>query len=387
VILKKKRGVRLKNRIITTVIIIFFIFVQGCGDRSAKQNMPPMLPPAETAKVVSPEVYNNLFFIKMFDDMSGWAISPTAVIRCDKGIWADVSPKDLSGISFGMANFANPNTGWVSTSKTGATNINILRTVDGGKTWLTTDIAPTEPGAVPTVKTINFVDATHGWLAVSYGVGAGSEMVEVYQTINGGETWTLVASPRLRIANSIPGGGLKTGLSFIDAQRGWLTGLWYGDTVWLYMSDDSGQTWKPQTIKVPAGYITQAGAVETRPPIFFGNNTGMLPLVARSQGQAVIFYMTEDKGQTWKATKAVKSTSNEPPIWSFVNSKTGFASDHIQIFKTIDSGSSWKTIKPNLDFKAVTQIDFVTDQIGWGIGKGVFIKTADGGISWSPAIK
>jgi len=309
----------------------------------------------------------------------------TAVIRNDNGAWTDVSPKEDIGIKFGVAQFVDANTGWLSTFKEGGTNFTVLRTVDGGKNWRATNMIPTEPGNVPAVKTIDFVNATHGWLAVSYGTGAGSELVEIYQTINGGDTWALIASPRQRIANGIPGGGIKTGLRFIDANRGWLTGLWYGDTAWLYVTDDSSKTWKQQAIKVPTGYSTEAGAVETRPPMFFGTSTGILPLAFHSQGLPVIFYMTDDKGMNWKSTVPIKSAANLPFIWSFANIKEGFVTDHVQLFTTADSGQTWKTIKPNMDLKDVTQIDFVTNNVGWAIGKDIFVKTLDGGLTWKSA--
>jgi photosystem II stability/assembly factor-like uncharacterized protein len=376
----------LKNRLITVIMLVFAVFMVGCSNSSQteKQGIQPAQP-VDTVKSVSAEVFKNLSFIKMFNESTGWAISPAAVIRKDNGDWTDVSPKEEIGNRFGVAEFADVSTGWLSTSKEGGTNITILRTSDGGKSWRATNITPTEPGNVPAVKTINFVDATHGWLAASYGTGAGSELVEIYQTINGGETWTLVASPRQGTANGIPGGGIKTGLSFIDANRGWLTGLWYGDTVWLYVTDNFGKTWKQQAIKVPPGYPTEAGAVETRPPMFFGTSTGILPLAFHSQGQPVIFYLTDDKGMSWKATIPIKSTGNQPFIWSFANIKEGFTTDHVQLFTTTDSGQTWKTIKPNMDLKDVALIDFVSNNVGWAIGKDIFVKTLDGGLTWTSA--
>jgi photosystem II stability/assembly factor-like uncharacterized protein len=367
-------------------MLIFAVFMVGCSHSS--QTEKQRIPPAQsvvTPKSVPPEVFKNLSLIKMFNESTGWAISPTAVIRKDQGDWTEVSPKKETGYRFSVAEFADVRTGWLSSSKEGATNITILRTSDGGKSWRATNITPTEPGDVPTVKTINFVDDTHGWLAVSYGTAMGSEQVEIYQTINGGDTWTLVASSRQRTADGIPGGGIKTGLSFIDTNRGWLTGLWYGDTVWLYVTDDSGKTWKQQTIKVPSGYPTEGGAVETQPPMFFGINTGILPLAFHSQGQPVIFYLTDDKGMMWKATTPIKSTGDKSFIWSFANIKQGFATDHVQLFTTTDAGQTWKTIKLNMDFKYVTQIDFVSNNVGWAIGKDIFVKTLDGGLTWKPA--
>jgi photosystem II stability/assembly factor-like uncharacterized protein len=374
------------KKLTAIIMLILAVFMAGCSNSShtQKQGILPAQS-VDTPKPVPAEVFNNLSSIKMFNESTGWAISPKAVIRKDHGKWTDASPKEESGNIFGVAAFTDIKTGWVSTFKEGGTHITILRTRNGGKSWRATNINPTEPGIVPTVKTIDFIDSNHGWLAVSYGTAVGSELIEIYQTINGGKTWALIASPRQKTANGIPGGGIKTGLSFIDKNRGWLTGFWYGDTVWLYVTNDSGKTWKQQDIKVPSGYPTEAGAVETWPPMFFGSNTGILPLTFHSQGQPVIFYFTDNKGISWRPTTPIKSKDNQPFIWSFANIKLGFASDHIQLYKTSDAARTWKTIKPNIDFKNVTQIDFVSKNAGWAIGKDIFVKTLDGGLTWKPA--
>jgi photosystem II stability/assembly factor-like uncharacterized protein len=89
----------------------------------------------------------------------------------------------------------------------------------------------------------------------------------------------------------------------------------------------------------------------------------------------------------WKAATPIRSAVNQPFIWSYANIKAGFATDHVQLFTTTDSGQTWKTIKPDVDFKDVTQIDFISNTIGWAIGKNIFIKTIDGGFTWKNALE
>jgi photosystem II stability/assembly factor-like uncharacterized protein len=368
-----------------TLILLGFVLLPGCNKLSQPETQAPPPQVVEVSKPVAAEIFDTLSYIKMFDEINGWAISPAAIIRQVDGKWVDVTPNGGIGSKFGVAEFIDINNGWVSVSKEGAVNFTILRTDDGGKNWLATDLAPSESGTVPIFKTINFIDSKHGWLAVSYGMGAGSEWVEIYQSNDGGETWGLVASPRQNIPQGIPGGGLKTGVSFIDASRGWLTGVWYGDSVYLYVSNDSGRTWQLQTIQTPAGYPIGAGAVQTRPVMCFDHNSGILPLVFNNQGPAVIFCVSEDKGLNWRAAAPLKSTADQSFTWSFADIKDGVATDHLQLYATNDSGQTWQIVKPNIDFKNVVMIDFVSSQIGWAIGQDIFIKTVDGGLTWKPA--
>ena len=66
--------------------------------------------------------------------------------------------------------------------------------------------------------TFDFIDAKTGWMTVSYGAACGSEPVDIYGTVDGGVSWTLVASAMPQDSAVSPlYGGDKSGLSLLTA--------------------------------------------------------------------------------------------------------------------------------------------------------------------------
>ena len=120
----------------------------------------------------------------------------------------------------------------------------ILRTTDGGDTWakisLPTDIPLPEdiaeiiqPGDV-LLYGITFTDADHGWIVGEFGV--------ILATVDGGQTW---------VAQSSTVETTLFGVSFADSQHGWAVGI---EEVLLHTTD-GGLTWSPQTVPARAGFV------------------------------------------------------------------------------------------------------------------------------------
>lgn len=120
----------MRNHLIT-LIRLSFVLLPGCNNLSQTGKQEPPTQAVEASKPVAAEIFNTLSYIKMFDEISGCAISPTAVIRQEQGKWVDVTPTQEMGSKFGVAEFIDINNGWISVSKEGATKFTSLRTSDG----------------------------------------------------------------------------------------------------------------------------------------------------------------------------------------------------------------------------------------------------------------
>lgn len=54
-----------------------------------------------------------------------------------------------------------------------------------------------------------------------------------------------------------------------------------------------------------------------------------------------------------------------------------------KLFYTSNHGSDWNEISQNEIFKNIKSLKFVSKNVGWAIGDYIFIKTIDGGRTWS----
>ena len=94
-------------------------------------------------------------------------------------------------------------------------------------------------------------------------------------------------------------------------------------------------------------------------------------------------YITNDGGKTWNIPRSFKN--NKFFIYDFINEKQWWALDKnkTKLYKTNDSGQTWKEVSENKIFNDIKYIEFMNDKVGFAIGDHVFIRTVDGGGEWN----
>lgn len=144
--------------------------------------IPPTETPAALPVVASPAITS----IDMLDEMNGWAIGEAYVLRTMDGgaTWLNATPTGLTSVGFSASSFfMNATTAWLVLPSADYTTGTLYHTANGGMTWTSSSV-PFSDGS------LQFLDAQNGWMLAALGAGAGSEAVAVYQSVDGGATWS-----------------------------------------------------------------------------------------------------------------------------------------------------------------------------------------------------
>ena len=332
----------------------------------------PVTPPRPVSLVglLSPGDQPTLSNIHMFSGNAGWAIGTGVndtndhVLRTQDGgaTWLDTTPPEPFDPSMALRKeatgfFLDAGHAWVtyqylSGPPSGAVPL-VWFTADGGQNWATS--APLDIGQggdffVPGV--MQFIDLLHGWLLVHAGNGMNHDYVFLFSTLDGGKTWKRIVDPWL---DNLDMSCTKTSVTFADPQNGLVTGDCNGvvpNSIYLYRTIDGGKTWKPVRLPAPAKlpdiYTNESNACGSYSPGFLGQS-GWLVVKCNNYGPGVVqtfLYTSANGGQTWS------SHSLPAPV------------DFVQFLTPSTSG-----VKPG---------------VGWFAGGGRVYLTEDGGQTWIP---
>lgn len=358
--------------------------------------------PAARASLHTHDAGPALLWFRMATATAGWAFTAKRVLHTTDGgrNWNDRTPTRLSRTTTGPGPGGEPPaniaivgaaSAWLAAAS--PRTVRIFHTSDAGIHWHPTAVTPTAITGlprtdVPIVLSLDAVDARNGLLLISDGgAGAGSEDVELYATRDSGTTWTPVAATTQQHPSpgGLPAGGTKTGLGFVSAKRGWLTGYRGSQSgIWLYATDDGGRTWRATILPTPLRYPTSGQFPLTFPPAFTGT-AGFLPTLWPAQ-QATIFYTTHDRGLHWRPSGPAPSPGgNALRAWSWPDVTHGFAVPSGKFCATSDGGNSWQCRRTPRVLRSFVELQFLTPRFGWALSGTRLLRTADGGITWTPA--
>jgi photosystem II stability/assembly factor-like uncharacterized protein len=347
-----------------------------------------------------------------------WAFEENAILKTTNGgqSWKSVlcaSPDD-DVASF----FYDTNTAWVAAVFDESSNVTILCTTDGGKSWTHADLC--QPQSIQYIQGcfLSFPDTDNGWLMLIPDHGMNSMPGDLFRTDDGGANWQLVKS------TDEPDGddpdGTKPGfadrhpylicsgsIAFQNTTNGWLLGSMTTTTrAFLIVTRDKGLNWQVKQFPVPPSL--HDGRIEPEElPHFFGNEgivgTSFVPNDNDSTNFYMVVYHTHDGGETWQPSTPVKFDG----VWNFISSKKGWmwspeprSSTSIApvkgiLYRTDDGGETWKPLQAENGLEKylthgenIVQLDFVDEDCGWAIAQDEhnltqLLQTTDSGQTWN----
>jgi len=388
---------------IRLILIALTLVLSGCN--MAVTSFPaegpienPELPPTPYPDTPAPDaieaplVESPAFIeIQFLNELDGWAVTETQLIRTNDGgiTWYTVTPSDLTETGYTAETLVfDRNHVWVQKPDFNnfPNNGLLYRTTDGGLTW-TISSTPFSGGD------LNFIDVNNGWMLADLGVGAGSNAVAVFQTTDGGATWTQTYTNdpnNPEAGDSLPLGGIKSDLVPLDMQTAWVSGVIYSPgTVYLYRTDDGGQTWAPVTLALPEGAENFELGIDRDQLQFVTASEAFLGVRMSGEISQTAIYVTNNAGNTWTLTPALIPNGGES---DFLSAQEAIVYNGEQFYVTRDAARTWNVVSPDIVFgDSFATMDFVNLMSGWVVtvdpeNHRSLYRTMDGGATWLPVI-
>ena len=387
-------------------LIVLLFILSACNAPAPSALATTTAPPAEVSPTeISPTPFPDtpapavinaplveapaLLDIHFLNELDGWGVTDTQVVRTNDGgiTWYNVTPPDVTSAGYNAHNFVldNEHT-WLQITDfaKSITSSAVYSTNDGGLTW-TKSAAPFGSGR------LTFLDQQNGWAFGDLGAGAGSNAVAVFQTTDGGATWnqTYTNDPNQPNAGaSLPLGGIKSGLTPLNMQTAWVSGVTYSDgAVYLYRTDDGGANWSQvATLSLPpAAQTTQVSFDPVQ--VLTATDTFMTVRIPSDQTQMAV-YVSNDAGNTWSLTPILIPNGGSA---DFLSATEAIIYNGAQFYVTHDAARTWSIIPPDVTFgDTFAMLDFVNASAGWVITDSndhrSLYRTVDGGATWSAII-
>lgn len=369
----------MKEKRLILLMFIFLMILYGCSPIPTEPNEDNK--PNEIG-ISEPENDQNTYQLTdfyMIDENHGWAFSENKVLKTQDGglTWLDVSPANFklppSPEQFNHF-FLDQKEGWISI--TNFENMEIYYTSDGGSNWKKSILPEQHIFSLTTY----FINSQTGWILGESEPAMSQSDKYIFRTDNRGNDWDIITSSQE--TNTIPRVGYPSGMSFNTERTGYISYNYStNEFIPVYKTNNGGKEWERLELKEPAQYTILNGYYSSAyPPVFKEDGQQGILLVRFVSNQESVFvpYITVDDGKTWDDKNGVVSDYS----W-FLNTVVGWAIDYQQniLFITRDGSERWEQTIPNINLTDASFIQFTSPDTGWALLEELY-KTNDGGKTW-----
>ncbi|MGE0104246.1 MAG: YCF48-related protein [Blastocatellales bacterium] len=317
----------------------------------------------------------NLRSIRFVDALTGWIAGDGGSLfrTTDGGLsWKRLESGTSADLS--QIGFVDWNNGWVVGQSASAGSV-VLITRDGGRTWSSKEMKD--------ISSIFFIDRNTGWA-----VGP-----TILKTVDGGETWETPTEPVEIIGLPVESSTYRFGFSdvfFLDAERGWLAGNFYGEDRnnigGLFHTTDGGRKWRRVPLTLETQYTSGRFTPGTIRSVRFTDSDNGIVTGDMIDGEGHFFFIlhTKDGGKTWLQQRTASSRTLSAAFLDLRNgwlasvnpreSDGGSVTDQTVLRRTDNGGMTWQTEAFAGDRK-LNDIFFISSNLGWAVGdKGLIMK-------------
>jgi len=187
------------------------------------------------------------------------------------------------------------NTGSVGT----ASPVTVLISNNEGQTWSNYSVADTKADDYYPQKYVGFTTKNDGWLLLAGSAAMGHQENRIFQTSDGGKTWTEIGNTNQVYPRVVTGAG------FANKNIGFVSFRYDVDpNPIVYRTKDKGKTWTQCVLEIPDSFKSIATYATALSPVFDGAK-GILPVTFRNNDavrgtvDVTVQYITSDYGKTW----------------------------------------------------------------------------------------
>lgn len=324
--------------------------------------------------------------IRFVDSLHGWALTKDRVLRTQDGgkTWINVTAPGFTSSTLRFNNeqavFQTADRAWVllatpinGNQQGGGVTIHVWFTSNGGSNWTQTTF--NDSRSLGFADRPTFISATLGWVLLDTGAGAGSYGVDLYQTKDGGATWQLISAA----PGNIPLSGSKTGPSFADANTGWIADFVgaLSNAALLDKSTDGGVTWTAEHLPLISAY--QNALYQTTPPVIFGSTLIEPVHVIVGTQHYLVTYRSNDGGAHWSTATPANFDTDNVYVIDYQGDAVAIANGTVY---HSDAKGNWSQI--GTIPSTAGPMSFINAQEGWSLdtNSAILYHTTNGGSSW-----